>query len=78
MNNYHSIINTFDIYGYRPHLFIGNYPRSGSFIGLLLTINSLIFMIVISFYFIFQLFDTKKVFVTHTIKGINNNSKLEV
>ena len=78
MNNFQSIINTFDIYGYRPHLFIGNYPRSGSLIGLILTLLSLIFMIVISFYFIFQLFDTKKVFVTHTIKIINSKTKLEV
>ena len=78
MNNYHSIINTFDIYGYRPHLFIGNYQRSGSIIGLILTLYSLIFMIVISFYFILQLFDKKKVFVTHTIKENNNETILEV
>ena len=71
MNNYQSIINTFDIYGYRPHLFIGNYHRSGSFIGLIITFLSMFFTILISCYFISQLFDKKKVSNIYTIKGLN-------
>ena len=71
MNNYQSIINTFDIYGYRPHLFIGNYHRSGSFIGLIITFLSMFFTILISCYFISQLFDKKKVSNIYTIKGQN-------
>ena len=71
MNNYQSIINTFDIYGYRPHLFIGNYQRSGSFIGLIITFLSMFFTIIISCYFISQLFDKKNVSVIYTIKGLN-------
>ena len=79
MNKYQSIINTFDIYGYRPHLFIGNFHRNGTFLGLILTFLSLIFMITISSYFIFQLFDTKKVSVIYTIKGLNDKMiELEV
>ena len=71
MKNFQSIINTFDIYGYRPHLFIGNHHRSGSSIGLILTILSMFFTIFISCYFISQLFDKKKVSVIYTIKGLN-------
>jgi hypothetical protein len=57
--SYQKLINCLDLYGYSPYFFVGGDKRSGSLIGLISTITSIIVGIIISFYFIMQLFDTK-------------------
>ena len=61
--SYQKLINCLDLYGYSPYFFVGGDKRSGSLIGLISTITSIIVGIIISFYFIMQLFDTKDLIV---------------
>ena len=48
------IYNVVDFYGYRPKLFIGGYSKNGTLIGVLTTFSSIIFLITITFYYMFQ------------------------
>jgi hypothetical protein len=61
--SFQKIINSFDIYGYSPYFFVGGYKRSGSLIGLLSTITSIILGILISLYYINKLFNSKELTV---------------
>lgn len=54
------IINTFDLYGFTPSLFIGGYHRNGSVLGIISTIISTIAEISISIFFFLKLFNTNE------------------
>lgn len=54
------IINTFDLYGFTPSLFIGGYHRNGSVLGIISTIISIIAEISISIFFFLKLFNTNE------------------
>ena len=53
------IINILDLYGFKPQLFIGGFQRSGSLLGLISTILSIIMGLSISIYFFLKLFNTR-------------------
>ena len=58
--SFQTIINVLDLYGFKPQLFIGGFKRSGSLIGLISTILSIIMGFSISFYFFLKLFNTNE------------------
>ena len=56
--SFQTIINILDLYGFKPQLFIGGFQRSGSLLGLISTILSIIMGLSISIYFFLKLFNT--------------------
>ena len=58
--SYQKIINTYDLYGFTPSLYIGGYHRNGSILGIISTIISTVAEISISIFFFLKLFNTNE------------------
>ena len=60
---FHHILDNFDIYGFTPNLYIGNYKKSGTLFGFCLSFLTFILYICVISYFIEKLFNNSNVSV---------------
>ena len=72
---FQKINSIIDLYGFKPRLFINGYAKKGTIIGIIFSLITWIFMIVITVYYLNKLFINKEL---HTLTSIRSATSSDV
>ena len=75
---FQEIYNIIDVYGFSPKLFIGSYSKYGTIVGVIATIITYLFLIIIFFYYMFQLFSKRSLITISSTRAANSKDFIKI